>query len=290
MAGTIQTFDDRRSMGSRQFEVFHYRERRPGNMEVHHHDFFEICFLLGGEVRFRVEGKTFALEPGDMLLINPRELHHAIISRDTLYERIVLWIDKNFITELSGGGEDLSACFDTGLPTHSNRLHPTATQRVYLQGLLERLVGEFYGSEPGSALYARGLLTQFLVEVNRISAKTKEDGVQEKNLIDRVLSYIGEHYRENLTLEEIASAFYVSKYHLSHAFSHQVGTSIYRYIQFRRLMHARELLEAGEMPGEVYPLCGFGDYTNFYRAFKGAFGCSPREFIRDRALAEKVLL
>lgn len=257
-------------------------------MEVHHHDFFEICFLLGGEVRFRVEGKTLTLEPGDMLLINPRELHHAIISRDTLYERIVLWIDKNFLLELSGGGEDLSACFDTHLPTHSNRLRPTATQRVYLQGLLEKLVGEFYGSEPGSALYARGLLTQFLVEVNRISAKTKEDSAQEKSLIDRVLRYIGEHYRENLTLEEIASAFYVSKYHLSHAFSHQVGTSIYRYIQFRRLMHARELLEAGAMPGEVYPLCGFGDYTNFYRAFKNAYGCSPREFVRDNACRKSI--
>jgi AraC-like DNA-binding protein len=58
-----------------------------------------------------------------------------------------------------------------------------------------------------------------------------------------------------------------------------VGTSIYRYVIFRRLLQARELMSAGEPPGEVYQLCGFGDYANFYRAFKGEYGISPREFV-----------
>jgi AraC-like DNA-binding protein len=50
---------------------------------------------------------------------------------------------------------------------------------------------------------------------------------------------------------------------------------------FRRLLQARELMSAGEPPGEVYQLCGFGDYANFYRAFKGEYGISPREFVAE---------
>ncbi len=282
MAGKIQKFDHRQSMRNRQFEVFHYRERRPGNMEVHHHDFFEICFLLGGEVSFRVEGRIHTLKPGDMLLINPQELHQALIDRDTIYERMVLWIDRGYLTELSADGMDLSSCFDARLPTHTNHLHPGKAQRAELQVLLEKLSGEFYGEGIGNSQYARGLLLQFLVEVNRLALAGDKKALpaEETDLVDQVLSYIGSHYTEDINLEDLASVFYVSKYHLSHEFSRRVGTGIYRYIMFRRLMHARELLESGVSPGEAYGQCGFGDYANFYRSFKAFYGVAPSAYVR----------
>lgn len=287
MAGKIQQFDHRQSMKNKQFEVFHYRERRPGNMEVHHHDFFEICFLLGGEVSFRVEGHTHTLKPGDMLLINPQELHQALIDRDTLYERIVLWIDRGYLAELSAGGMDLAACFDDRLPTHTNRLHPSKAQCAFLQTLLEKLVGEFYGDELGKSQYAQGLLMQFLVEVNRLAlaGSTQKPPEAETDFVDRVLSYIGAHYTEDISLEKIASTFFVSKYHLSHEFSRRVGTSVYRYILFRRMMHARELLEQGVHAGEVYGQCGYGDYANFFRAFKTFYGVAPGEYGKAESVA-----
>jgi len=261
MSGKIQKFEHRQSMKNKQFEVFHYRERSPGNMEVHHHDFFEIYFLLGGEVSFRVEGRAHTLKPGDMLLINPQELHQALIDRDTIYERLVLWIDRGYLAELSAMGMDLAACFDTRLPTHTNHLRPNKVQRAELQGLLEKLASEFYGDGFGNGQYAQGLLMQFLVEVNRLvlAGDKRSAPAEETDLVDQVLSYIGAHYTEELSLEKLASTFYVSKYHLSHEFSKRVGTGIYRYIMFRRLMHARELLEGGTPPGEVYGQCSFGD-------------------------------
>ncbi|MBE6982856.1 MAG: helix-turn-helix domain-containing protein [Ruminococcaceae bacterium] len=280
MAGKIQQFDYRQSMKNKQFEVFHYRERRPGSLEVHHHDFFEVYFLLSGEVSFRVEGRTYTLLPGDILLINPQELHQALIDRDTIYERMVLWIDRGYLAELSARGMDLGACFDDRLPTHTNRLHPGKTQRAEMQSLLEKLASEFYGEDWGNNQYAEGLLIQFLVEVNRLALaeQKKQSKEEETDFVDRVLSYIASHYTEEINLEQLAGIFYVSKYHLSHEFSKRVGTGIYRYIMFRRLMHARELLENGVPPGEVYQQCGFGDYANFYRSFKSFYGVSPREY------------
>ena len=280
MAGKIQQFDHRQSMRDKQFEVFHYREQSPRNMEVHHHDFFEIYFLLGGEVSFRVEGRTYTLKPGDVLLINPQELHQALVDGDSLYERIVLWIDRGYLMELSAGGMDLAACFDDRLPTHTNRLHPSKSQCTQLQALLEKLVGEFYGDELGKSQYAKGLLMQFLVEVNRLALASdkQKPSEEESDFVDQVLSYIGAHYTEDISLEKIAGTFYVSKYHLSHEFSRRVGTSVYRYILFRRMMHARELLEQGIHAGEVYGQCGYGDYANFYRAFKTFYGVAPGEY------------
>ncbi len=80
MAGKAQRFDSRQSMNNKSFEVFHYREKKTDNIGLHHHDFFEVYFFLGGHVDFRVEGKSYQMEPGDLLLINPQELHQAIVS------------------------------------------------------------------------------------------------------------------------------------------------------------------------------------------------------------------
>jgi len=69
----------------------------------------------------------------------------------------------------------------------------------------------------------------------------------------------------------------VSKYHLSHEFSSIVGTSVYRYIMLKRLLIAKQMLSSGISPGAVCINCGFGDYANFFRAFKAQYGISPRD-------------
>lgn len=277
---SAQRFDSRQSMKDKRFEVFHYRDKKLDSVSIHHHDFFEVYFFLSGRVSFKVEGKSYHLEPGDLLLINPQELHQPDIGQDALYERIVLWIDRTYLAGLcSAAGTDLAACFNNDAPGHTNLLRPTKLRRAALSQLLEGLIREYYSDELGSFAYAQGLLTQFMVELNRLAQSSGYvERREEPDLVTQVLAYIGNHYQENITLESLASEFFVSKYHLSHEFSHRVGTSVYRYVIFRRLLQARELIAAGQAPGEVYQSCGFGDYANFYRAFKGEYGISPREF------------
>ena len=275
-----QRFDSRQSMKDKRFEVFHYRDKKMDGVGIHHHDFFEVYFFLSGRVSFKVEGKSYHLEPGDLLLINPQELHQPDIEANALYERIVLWIDRAYLTALcTASGTDLSACFNNDAPGYTNLLRPTKLRRAALGQLLDRLTQEYYSDEPGSFAYAQGLLIQFMVEINRLAMATSPvEKREEPDLVSQVLAYIGAHFQENITLESLAAEFYVSKYHLSHEFSHRVGTSIYRYVIFRRLLQAREMMSAGQAPGEVYQGCGFGDYANFYRAFKAEYGISPREF------------
>lgn len=280
MANRAHRFDSRQSMNDKQFEIFHYRDQKMETVGIHHHDYYEVYFLLGGSVSFQVEGKLFLVEPGDLLLINPQELHQAQVGQNAVYERYVLWLSRSYLDQLGGGQCDLSACFDQAASGHTNLLRPDKVHRAILQDLLKNVNAEFYGEDADSRLYAQSLLTQFLVEVNRLtrSSVQKSKKTEEPDLISRVLAYIGSHYQESLTLADIASEFYVSKYYLAHEFSARVGTSVYRYITFRRLMQAKELISSGMTPGAVYQNCGFGDYANFYRAFKAEYGISPREY------------
>ena len=281
MRERTQLFDPRQNMRRTDYEIFHYRDQKPSDVEVHHHDFFEIYLFLSGQVEYRVEGQLYHPQNGDLILINPMELHQPILHPGKQpYERIVLWISKTYLERFDQGPESLIRCFDTSLPTHSNLIHPTPSQHEQLQSLMEALVRERSCGDYASGLCAEGILMQFLVLVNRLALRAPQetaDPGETPALISQVLSYINDHYREELSLELLAQRFYVSKYHLSHTFSKTVGTSVYRYIILKRLMIAKQLLQSGASPGTVYAGCGFGDYANFYRAFKAQYGISPSD-------------
>lgn len=276
-----QNFDPRQVMRRESFEVFHYRDPRPGHVEVHHHDFYEVYFLLGGQVSYWVEGRVLHMTPGDLLFINPLELHRPLVDpEEPVCERFVLWISQDFLEELSTPQLSLSSCFDTTRPNYSHLIRPTAAERAVLTARLGELVRESYGKDLGSDISARGIFLQLIVQLNRLARR--DDGQREdeqlSDLVRNAMQYIGENLSTGLSLEQVAGQLFVSKYHLSHAFSREVGVSMYRYIMLRRLLMARQMLMAGEQAGQVCRSCGFSDYTSFYRAFKSEYGISPRQF------------
>ena len=270
-------------MKKNTFEVFHYRDPKIDGVGMHHHDFYEVYFFLNGSVEYRVEGRTFLLEPGDLLLINPNEFHQPLVTPGAAYERIVLWIDKTYLESFSNEKTDLSRCFQSDIPTHTNLLRLNAVQRTDITEKLSNLIKESYGDEFANELSATGIFIQLMAQINRIALLSSNTGepLKETPLVSQVLMYISEHCSEEISLESLAQRFYVSKYHLSHEFSRAAGTSVYRYIMLKRLLLAKQLLSEGGSPGTVCHSCGFQDYANFYRAFKAEYGVSPKEYIKQ---------
>lgn len=278
MKRRTQNFDSRQILSNENFEVFHYRDEKPFQVSVHHHDFYEIYLFLEGDVTYRVEGKIFVLEPLDLLLINPAELHQPVISKGP-YERIVLWINKNYLQSLSAEGENLLFCFEK---EGHNRLHPDTVKSGRILDLMKKLSREFNAEKPYHSLYATGLFYQLISEVNRLAKKDIATYQNEKDdLCGKVINYINENYDKKLSLDSLSDEFFVSKYHLSHEFKAQYGTGIYKYITLKRLLIAREFLADGERVGEVYKACGFNDYTTFFRAFKAEYGISPADYCKQ---------
>ena len=278
MATRHQRFDTRQTMHSSSFEVFRYKDAYLKEIALHHHDFYEVYFFLSGNVQYNIESRSYLLTPGDVLLISPMELHQPMFgSEQREYERIVLWIDKQFLESISVSGKSFTTCFDTGSPNHSNLLRPEGVQRQFLMFLMEQLLLESASKEPYQDICALSYLAQVLVLLNRLSLQQrKEEAVTpQDSTVYNVLGYINEHYNENMTLDDLANKFFVSKYHLSHTFTREVGVSLHRYITIRRLLMARQLLSAGVPAGQVSTACGFSDYTSFYRAFKAEYGINP---------------
>lgn len=283
MPEKIQPFTVRQKMLKTSYEIYHYRDSYLKDVMLHHHDFYEIYLFLNGSVDYIVESRNYHLQPGDILLINPYELHQPrFTQRGVSYERIVLWLNRNFVEQFSTPQTSLTRCFDSSQTGHTNLLRLPLAGRQRISELMNALVSESTNRNYGGDLLAISHLIQLLVALNQAAehlADHHELADKSSPIISSVLSYINEHYHEKLTLDGIAAQFFMNKYHLSHEFNRLVGTSIYRYIIQRRLIIAKQLLLDNVPPTVVYHYCGFTDYSNFYRAFKAEYGISPKTFV-----------
>ena len=285
MASTnFNPYTRRQTMIAQDYEIYRYRSTYMNEVELHHHDFYEVYLLLRGRVEYIVENQIYRMRPGDWMLTSPLELHQARIATDAdAYERFVLWIARPYLDRLSTPRTSLTRCFDTSVSTHTNLLRLPGAAGAQLRASIERLASLRASREYGNDLLAQGALVELMIGINRAAEERGDSrpAGSSDQVVDAVLHYINEHYSESLTLDQLAEQFFISKYHLLRKFDAQVGTTVHRYILQKRLLIAKQLLAGGVAPSEACQHCGFGDYANFYRAFRAEYGMTPRQYVQS---------
>ena len=96
--------------------------------------------------------------------------------------------------------------------------------------------------------------------------------------MEEVTHYIRDHLAEDLTIDHLSRAFFLSRYYLMHRFKEVYGCTVHQYIRQKRLQKAAEDIRRGVPVLKAAEEAGFGDYSVFLRAFREAYGRSPREW------------
>ena len=78
------------------FKLFYLTDCNKKEFDFHYHDFYKVLIFLNGNVSYSVEGKYFDLQPDDVLLVSAGEIHRPVIHSNTPYERIVVYLSRNF--------------------------------------------------------------------------------------------------------------------------------------------------------------------------------------------------
>ncbi len=285
-----QDFTFRQYMETSDFELFYYHNNNPVEVDFHNHNFYEIYLFLSGNVTYIIEGKSYKLKPKDILIINNKELHKAFVESGVPYERIVIWLNPEYVKSLSSDKTDLLTVFDTSLRESYNllRLRPDITEYIY--GIAEKLGVVINSKTFGNDILREAYIIELLVYMNRAYQISRKNGmdldVVNNDKIDNIIQYINANLDSDLTLQTLSSRFYLSKFHLLREFKKYTGYTIHKYIQQKRLILARELLKNCKQVTEVCNKCGFGDYSNFIRAFKKEYGLSPKKYCKMNYLKE----
>lgn len=278
---------DRSEVGKRgylnePYRLFHLRDDRALKLEYHYHEFDKLVLLLGGQVTYHIEGKAYPLQPMDILLVSRNLIHLPSAEEGSGYERMVLWIDRGFMSRFSGPGTELSDCFRLTAQRGIHLHRPRGEERERWRGLFERVETAKLDDGFGAQLLADTCVLQLLIELNRaVAANTQEADTSAYRFdpkMEEVTRYIMDHLSEELSIDRLAGAFYLSRYYLMHRFKEVYGCSVHQYIRQKRLQQAAEAIRRDVPVLKAAEDAGFGDYSVFLRAFRAAYGKSPREW------------
>lgn len=253
------------------FKVFNIKDKRSEAFEFHYHEFNKIILFKSGDVKYNIEGKEYQLKPNDILLVKRGDIHRPIISENEFYDRIIIWIDDSYLNAIR-----LLECFEIAEKTGFKLIKGADNQ---LFSLAEKLCRS---SEKDFAYkeYNEALLTQLLILITRSIMHNDIDRKKYKSdeQIDRLLKYINSNLDKKLCIDSLAEMFFISRYHLMHKFKEQTGTTIYSYIQSKRLLNAAKSIKCGMSIKEACYMNGFNDYSVFLKAFKKEFGITPTKY------------
>ncbi len=266
------------------FHFFKLKDQKKNEFEFHYHDFNKIIIFLSGDVTYLIEGKSYKLKPWDILLVGKNDIHMPIISPDLSYERIVLWLNPIYLEEHNKNNCSLLNCFSLAAERKLNLIRTNKMDILSLRQNLTELEESVKDTAFGSEILKNALFIQLMVKINRLFLEMETDKKLEDITYDprveQVLNHINGNLDQELSIEQLAKEFYLNKYYLMHLFKQETGYTLYGYIQKKRIMKASDLIKNGIQAGEVCSLCGFGDYSNFVRAFKKEFHLSPKQYYK----------
>lgn len=256
------------------YRLFHLRGAQGVKAEFHYHEFCKLLILVSGSGSYNVEGRRYDLQAGDIVLVGSRCVHRPEFAPDSPYERMIVYIDPEFLQRTSTSDWDLSECF-SGKFGHV--LRPTNPQRLISLALA--LEQDLADPEPGRILLSESSLLRLLVkigrEMNHHGALHPTSLQPKDSRVAQIQHYIDLHAAEDLSIDYLAAHFFLSKYHMMRLFRSDTGMSINGYILQRRLMLARELISGGMSATEACFQAGFGSYSSFTRAYNKYFGVTP---------------
>lgn len=266
------------------FSIAHLH-KESGVLSMHSHRCCEFYFSISGGRTFLIEDKNYRIEPGDLFMINPHE-KHQILQLDTTipHERCAIFIDPSYLESISTVHTDLTYCFTHRPEKFSHRISLGQGQQRRFSYYFNKLsVEDGFGYD----VEERSVFAEFMVFLTKatteaILGEELEDSRQYFNSkVADILTYIHHNIDSPLSVSDIAANFYLSPSYLCRLFKKGTGTTLNSYITTRRIELAQTLLSGGYSVNEVYSMCGFNDYSNFFKAFTKKTGISPKKFAQN---------
>ena len=233
-----------------------------------------------------VENKKYSLKEGDIIIINSGTLHALVAPPKG--ERIILQFSDYLLYSLREMETLLSL-----IPPVLFLTERDDTQRLYsfVKHQMDAIVVEYDAEKTfyGAAIYARLIEVFVFIGRNAIwGTRGKTDEIKgenpsrKKEYMESVMNacnYINQHYKESLTLEQIADISGFSRFHFTRIFKSCMNMTFYEYFNQKRISKAEELLSTtGQSVTEIAMDTGFSSISAFNRTFKSIKGCSPSAY------------
>ena len=233
---------------------------------THHH--MELFFIVGGKGQFLIGDQLYPVDANNLVMINPDVTHTEVSLNAQPLEYIVLGIEG---IELAGS-ENTNGQFS--ILDH----YESAEISGCLRNILREMEQKNTGYEDVCQAYMEILVIR-LMRSTSLAVPQEPPVASANRQCAAVRRYIDLHFKEPLTLEQLAEEGHMNKYYLSHAFKREYGVSPINYLISRRIEESKYLLAETDLSmSQVAQLLGFSSLSYFSQVFRRTQGISPKEY------------
>lgn len=231
-----------------------------------------ITMTCSGRSLSRVDGRERVHAPGTLGLSQPGQVHCNVRRESPGSFQLVsfaAWRIDQARAALDQKGSGLLA---------SDAIDPRDERTRPLRRLHDLVLS---GSKDPFALDVA--IVEALAAFTTLLGATRAPSSALRPSVRRARDFLLAHLAEEVTLDALAEHARADKYHLSRAFSHELGFPPYAFLTQARIARARALLRRGVRASEVAQQVGFCDQSQMHRHFVRIVGCTPAAYARGGA-------
>ncbi len=275
-------YREKREHGTKEFPCacYHVTEIHPRYNMIHHwHNECEFILVRQGNFQLSVDGKEYNLTQGDCALIVGGSLHGGTPD-SCVYDCLVF--DMTTLLKCS----QTCALAMQPILNHEKRLSPVfrgdSEPAQYARDIIDTMLKKSNGYE----FFVQGKLLCMLGSIIKSNTYYAEKDIPASDIkkirkFKKVIAYIEQHYREQITLEEMAKQCGMNRNYFCRAFKEYTKKTPIEYLNYYRIESACEqIVGTEEKLIDIAMNCGFNDYSYFIKVFKSQKGVTPRDFCR----------
>lgn len=234
----------------------------------HTHNHLELFFIVGGKGQFLIEDQLHPVDANHLVIINPNVIHTEVSLNAQPLEYIVLGVE----------GIELAA----SATSHGQFSILDRHESVEISGCVRNILREMEQKNTGYEDVCQAYMEILIIRLMRTTAFTvpaEPLPVSANRQCAAVRRYIDLHFKEPLTLEQLAEEGHMNKFYLSHAFKREYGVSPINYMISKRIEESKYLLTETDLSmSQIAQLLGFSSLSYFSQVFHRTQGISPKEY------------
>lgn len=250
----------------------------------HFHEHVEMIFCMKGSFLVTVDDKTETIHENELICIGGNSVH-STFSKDKESLIFVMFFAPQFIEVPFNSTIErkyISSFQDMFSLGQGYKVIKDRNRDGLLRSYVENIHREYLANRTGNELSIKGWFYQiitYLLREEEVEYETAAEDVNGKKHIEKAITYIDKHYREELSVEQMARMCNLSYHYFSKVFKKVMGQSFKQYIDSVRVSEAEKLMITKDISiGEVAFQVGFLDQGSFYRLYKRVRGFTPTEF------------
>lgn len=271
---------------TKDFFIEKYTLKQPQG-DMHYHHAYEIYYVLDGEREYFIGDKFFKVSSGDLVWV-PKDMLHRTDGKGAT--RFLLYFKEDFLGEYLSEAAIERLADSQPFAFRADDEHADELRSIFLV-LLEEYEKEKNPDESYDPFLVARYLSELLFFIRTHENRYAKKASKAEDRMHHIVKYINENYPYELTIQEIADKFGITKNHFCHMFASSMGVTFITYLNTVRIKAACDMMKKDDDNIlEISSKCGFCSQHYFYRVFKREKGMSPSSYraqFRQKPAREK---